>query len=259
VSWNPESRAISSTSPLSEAVQLPGRIVDAAWGADGKLYLLRGDGAIERMAVGGTPERVAPPDSGWLRSGMSILPGERGALLVRARRAGADSASVLRTSVELVAVSFGAGKVTSIIAAVYGQYLETGQLLYVTDNGSVVVAPFDLEQLRMTGPGVPLFKVVMVTGFLGRGMARPQLAISSEGTLLYSPAGTTAAQQLVWLDPDGRERFALPLSGDVEGVTLSRRTELGQPFRCDVRRTSPTRSRLKTCGSRTQRPARRRG
>ena len=203
------------------AVQLPGDIIDAAWGAGGTLYVLRDDGAIDRMAVGGTPERVAPADSGWLRTGLSILPDERGALLYRARRAGADSASVLRTSVELVAVSFGAGTVTRLIAAVYGQYLATGQLLYVTDNGSVVVAPFDREQLRMTGPGVPLFRVALVTGFLGRGMARPQLAISNEGTLIYSPGAAAATQGLVWLDPDGRERSALPVNGDVDGVSLS--------------------------------------
>ena len=202
-----------------EAVSLPGALTDASWGADGKLYILRPDGSIDRLVVGGSMERVAPADSAWGRSGLTMLPDDRGALVSRGRRL-ADSL-LLRTSLELVAVSFPSGKVTPVVAAVYGQLLATGQLLYVTENGSVVVAPFDLGRLRITGPGVPLFKVDVVTGFLGRGVPRPQLAVSNDGTVLYSPPTDGAKQGLVWLDPDGRERPASPLTGEPDGLGLS--------------------------------------
>ena len=203
-----------------EAIAVPGLLSDAAWGADGRLYIVRIDGAIDRMVVGGSVERVAPADSALGRSGITVLPGERGALLYRGRRIAPDS-SLLRTSLELVAVSFTSRKVTPLVAAVYGQVLSAGRLLYVTENGSVVVAPFDLGRLRITGPGVPLFKVDMTTGFLGRGVPRPQLAVSSDGTVLYSPPSVGVDQELVWLDPDGRERPAAPLAGKVDGLALS--------------------------------------
>jgi Tol biopolymer transport system component len=85
--------------------------------------------------------------------------------------------------------------------AVAASYLPTGQLLYVRRDGTAMAAPFDLSQLRLTGPGLPVLDNVRV----GRaGTSSGILAWSPTGTLVYAQGtGAGVEFELVRLTREG--------------------------------------------------------
>jgi serine/threonine-protein kinase len=79
-----------------------------------------------------------------------------------------------------------------------GWALESGHLLYSRDDGAVMVAPFDLDALELTGPPVPLLEGVQ-TGLEGIG----RVAVSSGGSLVYLSGEASSGAELFLVDREG--------------------------------------------------------
>lgn len=83
------------------------------------------------------------------------------------------------------------------------RYVSTGHLVYVA-AGSVLAAPFDLEQLAITGSPVPLVDDVMV-----KNSGAANFTLSNQGHAVYVRAdlsvGIEVERSLVWVDQAGRE------------------------------------------------------
>ncbi len=150
-----------------------------AWLSDGTILfvneLLFG---LRRVRAEGGPAEDVLVDStlyGFGIVSMSPLPGARGALFA-ACQSGCVTASLrafdlaTRTQKELVPGSLG------------GVYLPTGHLLYLRRDGVGLVAPFDLDKLTVTGPGVPVLDGVSPFG-------PNTFTLSASGSLAYLPAG----------------------------------------------------------------------
>ena len=75
-------------------------------------------------------------------------------------------------------------------------YTSSGHFVY-WQGGNLMAAPFNLKQLSITGPSVPVVE----------GTLPLQWSISSTGTLIYAPGSMQAAQlKLVWVDRKGIEQ-----------------------------------------------------
>ena len=112
------------------------------------------------------------------------------------------------------------------------RYLSTGHLVYEQGvTGNLMVVPFDLAALEVTGDSVTVVQAVRQLPD-----ASVDYALSDEGTLVYVPGQITDVQSLVWVDRKGTESvitqedvsFATPRispNGKQVGVALSREGE----------------------------------
>jgi hypothetical protein len=112
---------------------------------------------------------------------------------------------------------------TLLTDVVEAWYLPTGQLLHVRPDGVALTAPFDLDQLDVRGPSVPVLEGIGMKA----GAGRAPLALSRSGSLVYvrgavgipertivrvSRTGTVTPFDTAWhgdfnsfaLSPDGR-------------------------------------------------------
>ncbi|MDX1675327.1 MAG: protein kinase [Longimicrobiales bacterium] len=89
-------------------------------------------------------------------------------------------------------------------------YLPTGHVAYASLAGGLFAAPFDVDELRVTGGAVAVIPDVAPYGFV----------YSEQGTVVYGVADVTGVEnELAWvtldglaapIDPDWRGRFAYP-------------------------------------------------
>ncbi len=81
------------------------------------------------------------------------------------------------------AVDFSTGEVKPLVVdAVRAWVLPTGDLMYVRNDGAVLVAPFDIDALEIRGPAT---LVVERVAMMNVGNSLPLMAWSPTGTLLY--------------------------------------------------------------------------
>lgn len=100
------------------------------------------------------------------------------------------------------------------------RYSPSGHLAFVR-GGNLMVAPFDLRQLKVTGPPVTVLENLMT---LGNGAGH--FSISNSGTLAYLSGGvTTPERTLVWVDRKGN---AEPLSNETRAFDAPRLSPDGQ-------------------------------
>jgi len=96
----------------------------------------------------------------------------------------------------------------TLIAGHTPRYSSTGHLLLVSVEGTTLLsAPFDLDDLELTGPAVPI-----ATGLLASPAARDFYAVSQTGRLIYRsgiPGGGGFTP--VWVERDGVARAVDPL------------------------------------------------
>ncbi|HSE28903.1 MAG TPA: protein kinase, partial [Gemmatimonadales bacterium] len=172
----------------------------ATWSEDGYIYFdgLTGGGTtgiLRVPAAGGTWDTVtvvrreaSETDHVWPEA----LPDGRGVLFTIAR--GGD----MRTAdIGVVPPDGGAHRV--LFRGVTARYSPTGHLVYVTVDGTLLVVPFDLKRLEVTGEPVPL-----ASGLNIRPFGAVDLALSAEGTLLYTTGGRgDDPREVVWVGLDG--------------------------------------------------------
>src|SRR5207237_9637957 len=110
--------------------------------------------------------------------------------------------------------------------AVYARYVPTGHLLYVTTDRTLMVAPFDQNTMKVTGEPTALAEGIRLAP-----SSTVDLAVSDNGTLLYTRGAAPGKLELVWVtrsgkaqsvDPDWQGSFAEP-SLSPDGRRLSGR------------------------------------
>ena len=182
-------------------IALTDSLVDAggvSWSSDGYIYYdgkLTGDGLARIRASGGRPEIASMPDTAagerWHAAPAALFNG-RGVLFAvgRARSGGNFDIAVLDTK---------SGKHRVLVRGVFAKYAESGHLLYVTSDGTLMAVRFDADRLTTSGEAVAITQ-----GLAVRGLSRVDLDISARGLVAYSGgAARTQSRELVWLTRDG--------------------------------------------------------
>lgn len=161
------------------------------WGMDDFIYF-RDDRGLGRVPPsGGAAESVVPaPASGgyWYSA---TLPGGRTILATH-------NTGTPRNS-RIHAISLETGETNDLVSGVLGLYSESGHLVYVASDGTLLAAPFDADEARLTGEPTALLQGIEV-----KGAANAMFAIAGDGSLLYrTGASTSGLYNLVWVDRDG--------------------------------------------------------
>ena len=178
-------------------VDVGGQLCCTAWSPDGAwVYYTDGSIGLRRVAAaGGEPETVAEVNTAagdQINILADVLPGGTGAVF-------AVSAS---GDFRIQAVDLETGEVTELTAGTHPRYSATGHLLFISDDATLLAAPFDVESLELTVAAVPVAEDLVVLGF-GVGF----FAVSETGKLVYR-TGTGAGAFLVpvWVERDGNVR-----------------------------------------------------
>jgi serine/threonine protein kinase/Tol biopolymer transport system component len=184
-----------------------------AWESDGWIVYSRFFAGLWRVREsGGPPERVTTLDTArhelthWTPQ---VLPGGKAAIY--------NSYATPLNRSRIDAVELASGYVTTLVqGAVYPRYVD-GYLLYVQD-GAIFAAPFDPQQLRIFGSGVPVVEDVAWNATVGKA----GFAVSPNGTLAYLKASDwNVDARVAWVDRSGHERPALPMTGRFAEPRLS--------------------------------------
>ncbi len=159
------------------------------WGADGYVYFSTAAGLMRQPATGGgASESVVPADAASLEvvgyAWPELLPNGKGALFTIIKN---------HLASDIAVVDFSTGQIRVLVEGDLGRYAESGHLIYVRENGELMAALFDQDQLELSGPGV----------LLGDQLpTRTDLAISRTGRLLYATRPSRTLE-VVWVDRDG--------------------------------------------------------
>jgi serine/threonine-protein kinase len=185
----------------------PSTITDSvgrySWSDRDQIVFSRTGGPINNglwliSAAGGPARRLTVPDSAAAigHTWPEVLPGGRAVVFNVAR--GAGGAAVVG-NMELAVLSLDDGKVRPLgLIGVNPRYVRSGHLVYGRGDGTLAAAPFDLRQLRVTGPAVTVLEGVVV-----KGGGATEIALSPNGTLAYV-AGQTGSQ-IVTIDSTGSQ------------------------------------------------------
>jgi len=185
----------------------------ADWGSDGYVYFEVDSGISRIRATGGKSEVVykfVAKDVGteW----PVVLPDSRG-LIFRRRREGQGPADF-----EIMAMSLPRGEAHVLLRGVSARYAATGDLIVVTSDGKLLVVPFDIKKLELTGPPMALYEGLESNAFAAA------IALSETGTLIYPTASQASAREVVWVTRDGLVSPADPtwkMDGTINSLGLS--------------------------------------
>jgi serine/threonine-protein kinase len=141
-----------------------------------------------------------------------MLPGGRGVLFT----AGAQVAGFANGHIVVQPFPTGDAKIV-VSGAYFGRYLASGHLAYMS-NGTMFVAPFDLQRLEVTGAAQPVF--ANVVGNPDNGGA--QFSFSDTG-LLVALRGEelSTAEPINWIDRSGKATPLMPKPADWTDIELS--------------------------------------
>jgi len=184
------------------------------WGADGYVYFMdRETGGISRIAgEGGSVQRITERQEGEQTPHYNPWFVEEGDAVLFVVSVGGTQ--------QIRAVDLGSREITTLVSGgVRPHPTSTGHLVYMTPAGVLTAAPFDAEEMVVTGAAVPL-----VDGLVYR-VSYSSLALSENGTLVYTTRGRSTRYQPVWVDRGGR---ATPIDpewgydpGRAPGLSLS--------------------------------------
>jgi len=170
-----------------------------SWGDDGYLYvthlLTPNDGVARVSAAGGALELLARPDSAASRQHRwpEALPGGRGVLLTSYASSNADA--------DIGVLDLATGDVRTILRGATARYVPPGWIVYARADGALLVVPFDVKRLEVTGPSTPLLEGVVL-----KAEGASEFTVSRTGTLVYL-TGEVETDQLMWVERDGTERI----------------------------------------------------
>ncbi len=242
LSWSPDGRQLAFVTSAAELKTIaldgaaPVTVADTlingggtAWGPNGMLYSsgigravgVGGPAGLVRVPVaGGVPEQFTTMDSSrreFAHLNPAILPG--GKALVFTIWYGPTRA----TDADIAVADLATGAHRVLLRGVRAKYLPTGHLLVVRSDGGMVVVPFDVGRLEVTGAPVPV-----ATGVAVRNGYAVDLDVADDGTLVYyagEPRGVREKVEPVWVTRGGQATpvdsgwtFERPFNG---GVSLS--------------------------------------
>jgi serine/threonine-protein kinase len=186
-----------STVTIAEGLS-PGAasMVALAWLDDGTILFELPTSTLMRIPAGGgeAVTVVAYPEMGYPHVSHAVgLPGSKGALVAICPTENCQNGS------ELGALDFEADTTRILVDdAARGWYTPTGHVVYVRTDGAVFAAPFDLDAMELTGPGIPLFEGVIINA------SAPEMAVSWDGTVVYaSGSPPEEGGELVWVNRTG--------------------------------------------------------
>ena len=214
------------------------------WSADGYVYYdgLTGGGTRGLMRVrpsGGSLEQMTTVDT--LKGEVDhfwpqALPDGRGVLFTIQKRS-------TREATDVAVLDSKTGTYHTLVRGLTARYAPTGHLVYVTEGGDLMAAPFDLRKLAVTGEAFAL-----TTGVAGRAFGAVDLVLSHTGTLMYEQgaqvsgsaevvyvtrqglattvdSGWTGNFQTVALSPNGRQLAVSMLEGREHQVWIKQLPE----------------------------------
>jgi len=189
-------RVPANGGPSIQICRLPGVVFSgASWADDSIIFAQAGGSGLFRVsAKGGQPERLVAPDpaKGELNYlSPTILPDGQSVLYTAAMRGG---------ETRIVARSLKDGTTTTVLENGFGaRYLPSGHLVY-GQNARLMVVPFDISTLRVTGASI----VIQENASTKPSGGVANVAVANDGTTLYV-AGRTASgsSRVVWVDRDG--------------------------------------------------------
>ena len=179
-------------------------LLGASWGDDDFIVAALSTAGLVRVpAAGGTPEVIsgAPPGARWPQ----VLPGSRAVLFT------AGGTSVAAGALRVDVLSLADGKITPLVpGGSYARYLASGHLAWV-DRRTLFVAPFSLDRLQLTGPGVKVIDDIALNMYNSA-----EFDASQTGTFVCRcwPGGDDSVVQ--WLDQSGT---AAPLLSEPAGYS----------------------------------------
>jgi serine/threonine-protein kinase len=212
---------------------VPSAICDAStsrggdWGDDGTIVFSPTPGSpiLRVPATGGTPQPVTSLDAAkgenshrWPK----FLPGSKSILFAikTVKSATFDDAQIavqeLGSNVHRVVAEGGSDP----------RYISSGHLVYAR-AGSLQAIPFDLKELKATGPAAAILEGVVWS----QGTGAAHFTVSASGSLAYVAGGVKGQEQsIMWVDRKGtmiptaiakRGFFALNLSPDGKRFVVS--------------------------------------
>src|SRR5450759_471339 len=194
----------------------------ASWGRDGMIYAdCDADAGLVRVEAkpGAIPKRFTTLDTanGEIdHTQPDVLPNGKGVLFTVESRG--KTAVRGATSFAVAVADIPSGKHHAIVSnAMYARYAASGHLLYVTTNGTLMIAPFDQNSMKTTGEPTVLDEGIR-HGIAGSA----DLAVSEEGTLVYATSAGQGNQEFVWVTRDGKPQSVDPdWQGDFGHPSLS--------------------------------------
>ncbi len=168
----------------------------ADWGSDGYVYFEVDSGVSRIPATGGRAEQVFrfssvtgkhPLGAEW----PVVLPGAKG-VLFRLRREGQAPAEY-----EIMVQPLPKGEARALLRGMYARYVSSGHLVVVTVDGKLLVVPFDLGKMEVTGPASALYDGLEANPFTAA------IGLSSTGTLVYQTASQASSREVVWVTREG--------------------------------------------------------
>ena len=174
-----------------------------SWGDDGYIYFAQWAGDTYPAPLyripedGGDLESVTTADTTSQEIAHyfpDVLPGSRLVLFTRAR----ESEYTAETR-DIAVANVETGDVTVLLQGIQAIWSNTGHILVVRADGALIAAPFDPSTLEV-GPATPVFEGMEV-----EPLVSADVAISDDGTLLYTPGGVVdqESRMAVWVDRSG--------------------------------------------------------
>jgi serine/threonine-protein kinase len=192
-----------------------GQITGASWGSNGAIAFAHTlEGLWQVADSGGTPQPLTRLDADQGARSHRLpqwLPGNK-AVVFTVTRAGFPNWDDTR----IVVQSLATGARTELLPGSDARYVPTGHLLFAR-AGALFAAPFDPQQLRVTGGAVSMIPDLMQSAYVpnvGNDTGAGQFSVSASGALLYLPGGMfpDLERSLVWIDRTGAvQPIAAPL------------------------------------------------
>ena len=197
------------------------RRAGVSWGDDGYLYFSQWDLDVESPSsmyrvseTGGDVETITRADSTSQEIGHyfpDVLPDSRLVLFARARvnQYDADTRDIAVADIET-------GEVTVLLQGIQAVWSNTGHILAVRGDGTLVAASLDPATLEL-GPVTPVFEGLEV-----EALVTADFAVSENGTLVYTPGTVTTSgdRTAVWMDRSGN---AVPIDASWRGLFVDPR------------------------------------
>jgi len=204
------------TTILDSVVGLDG----ASWGDDDYIYFdgFTGGGVTGLMRVsargGSPPAAVTTVDTAKGESDHvwpHALPGSKGVLFTVLH--GGDMANA-----DIAVVDLESGLHRVLVRSTMAKYAASGHLIYVTSDGTLMAAPFDIRRLELSGDPIALTPGIGVRAF-----GSVDLDVSQDGTLMYVAGDqTTDPSEIVWVNMNGGTEVVDPgWVGDFRTLALS--------------------------------------
>lgn len=172
-------------------------ILGTDWGANDTIVFgaLSLGGLMRISAAGGKIQELTTLEEGeYDHLWPQFLPGGQWVLFNVGK-----SADFREATIEVLSLQTGERKVIHR-GGYYPRYLPTGYLVF-TRESTLYAAPFDLDNLELSGPPTPVLEGVWSSPRYGE----VNFAFSQDRTIAYLPERPAAKRAIVWVDRQGNE------------------------------------------------------